>query len=114
VSRAGFGTKPVFSNLSQAISDRYGFSPRLLGLMADEPMKPKIVPAPTHQSHLSDMFHSRKDNIQSDTLEKGSQDNEDGHSYQEEYLDLNHYQIVDEVWHYSSVDWGSKCSHTPI
>jgi len=24
-------------------------------------------------------------------------------------LDLNHYRIVDEVWHFCSVDWGSKC-----
>lgn len=24
-------------------------------------------------------------------------------------LDLNHYRIVDEVWHFSSVDWGSNC-----
>ncbi len=24
-------------------------------------------------------------------------------------LDLNHYHIVDEVWHYNSVDWGDKC-----
>ena len=24
-------------------------------------------------------------------------------------LDLNHYRVVNEVWHYCSVDWGSRC-----
>ena len=24
-------------------------------------------------------------------------------------LDLNHYRIVNEIWHFCSVDWGSKC-----
>lgn len=23
--------------------------------------------------------------------------------------DLSHWRIVDEVWHYSSVDWGKRC-----
>lgn len=24
-------------------------------------------------------------------------------------LDLNYYRLVDEVWHFCSVDWGSRC-----
>ena len=24
-------------------------------------------------------------------------------------LDLSHYKMVNEVWHYCSVDWGAKC-----
>jgi hypothetical protein len=24
-------------------------------------------------------------------------------------LDLSHYKLVNEVWHYCSVDWGSRC-----
>lgn len=24
-------------------------------------------------------------------------------------IDLNHYTIVNEVWHYASVDWGHRC-----
>ena len=24
-------------------------------------------------------------------------------------LDLNHYKMVNEVWHYYSVDWGTNC-----
>ena len=23
--------------------------------------------------------------------------------------DLNHYSLVEEVWHWSSIDWGRKC-----
>ena len=26
-------------------------------------------------------------------------------------LDINHYQIVDDVWHFSSVDWGRNCEY---
>lgn len=25
------------------------------------------------------------------------------------FRDLTHYHIVDEVWHWSSVDWGRRC-----
>jgi hypothetical protein len=24
-------------------------------------------------------------------------------------LDLNHYRIVNELWHFMSVDWGHRC-----
>lgn len=27
-------------------------------------------------------------------------------------LDLSHYRLVEEVWHYCSVDWNNKCSET--
>lgn len=29
-------------------------------------------------------------------------------------LDLNHYNIVNEVWYYCSVDWGSRCEPSCI
>ena len=25
-------------------------------------------------------------------------------------LDLNHYRIVNEIWHFISVDWGHRCT----
>ena len=28
-------------------------------------------------------------------------------------LDLNHYRIVNEVWHFMSVDWGYRCKSVP-
>jgi hypothetical protein len=30
-------------------------------------------------------------------------------SHQRSLPDINHYMIVNEVWHYASVDWGYKC-----
>ena len=27
-------------------------------------------------------------------------------------LDLSHYRLVEEVWHYCSVDWSNKCTRT--
>lgn len=32
------------------------------------------------------------------------------HSAQLEIVqDLSHYQLVDDVWHWSTVDWGRRC-----
>ena len=28
-------------------------------------------------------------------------------------LDLSHYKLVEEVWHYCSVDWSDKCMGIP-
>ncbi len=32
-------------------------------------------------------------------------------TYQDDLFDLNHYKLVDELWHYTSVDTGRKCEH---
>lgn len=29
-------------------------------------------------------------------------------------IDLNYYHLVDEVWHFCSVDWGSRCKMPPF
>ena len=39
----------------------------------------------------------------------GSSDSE----YFDPVSDLNHYRLVNEVWHFSSVDWGEKCWSPP-
>jgi hypothetical protein len=30
-------------------------------------------------------------------------------AYSHMTLDINHYRIVDEVWHFASIDWGHRC-----
>ncbi len=33
-------------------------------------------------------------------------------SFRPPALDLSHYRLVEEVWHYCSVDWSDKCTRT--
>ena len=103
----------------QAIATQYGFSPRLLGLMKCKPLTPQLVSTATHHSRL-DFWHTPKPrpNVEKIIQEKSidiERDHEriENPSTQSEAIDLNHYTIVNEVWHYASVDWGSKCKIYP-
>lgn len=106
----------------QSIALHYDFSPRLLGSMCTEPLKPVPIPANQYKSRLHGLryLHRDKDD-QGDVDEKSIRDSSadlEGHlspsdqpsiSSTSETLDLNHYRIVDDVWHFSSVDWGLNC-----
>ena len=78
--------------------------------MACEPLKPALVvheERPSRTRALVQTFRDRKstDTHSSDpeAVEMVEPHKNDGD------LDLNHYRIIDEVWHFCSVDWGSKC-----
>ncbi|KAI9839844.1 MAG: hypothetical protein M1819_000034 [Sarea resinae] len=98
----------------EAIADYYDFSPRLFGLMRSAPLKPIPVHVEEHKSRFHFDYWSQHTVPRSPTscasdvegaielVEKESEDSAD------EPFDLNHYHLVDEVWHYSSVDWGKK------
>ncbi|MCJ1399472.1 hypothetical protein MMC11_002674 [Xylographa trunciseda] len=97
-----------------AIATHYGFSPRLLGLMKCKPLTPHLVSTIPYHSRR-DFWHSPKPRPNSEkVVDEKSIDIERDHeriyipSTQSEAIDLNHYTIVNEVWHYASVDWGSK------
>ncbi|MCJ1389178.1 hypothetical protein MMC18_002033 [Xylographa bjoerkii] len=97
-----------------AIATHYGFSPRLLGLMKCKPLTPQIVPITTHHNRR-DFWHTPKPRPDLEkTFQEKSIDIERDHeivespSTQSEAIDLSHYTIVNEVWHYASVDWGNK------
>jgi len=103
----------------QAVAEHYGFSPRLLGLMRCEPLRPIPVPTITHHSRISELWHQNQDHSDGHEPEKTLQNHVmdleghlqklDSRSSRTGPLDLNHYRIVNEVWYYSSVDWGHKC-----
>lgn len=105
-----------------ALAKHYDFSPRLLGLMCSDPIPPRPKPLETPKSTLS--FRSRRSQRSSKrhaTSEKSSKeaslDSEESigmtemmQSTQMDLVrDLSHYRIVNEVWHWSSVDWGRRC-----
>ena len=87
--------------------------------MRCEPLKP--VPVPTrHHSRISELWNANHDHSDDQETEKSLQtrvmdlegylDKPVGRSRRTGPLDLNHYRIVNEVWHFASVDWGHKCT----
>jgi hypothetical protein len=102
-----------------ALAKHYDFSPRLLGLMCSDPVpsKPESLQSKRSSATLrsrrsTKSSKSRKSQSSKDT----SLDSEESigmtdmmHSTQLEMVrDLSHYHIVDDVWHWSSVDWGRR------
>ncbi|KAL9103789.1 MAG: hypothetical protein Q9163_001198 [Psora crenata] len=89
-----------------AIARKYDFSPRLEGLMSSKPLTPRRVhdvsmehPASTRQMNGSALKGDRvSTKIHVTDPEKSGLDSECPVELSE--LDLSHYKIVDEVWHY--------------
>ncbi|OCL10498.1 hypothetical protein AOQ84DRAFT_426903 [Glonium stellatum] len=100
-----------------ALAKHYDFSPNLLGLMCSEPIQPKVNPAGSSKS--SSTLWSRKSPRQGSPQKSSndpSMDSEENIGMADLtqstetglFRDLTHYHIVDEVWHWSSVDWGRR------
>jgi hypothetical protein len=101
----------------EVIAERYDLSPRLLGLMCSDPRKPSGNETANASKGASSFFSAAHQPLkylkhlqqQAIELEEGWR-SWDMPNMEEPALlpDMNHYQIADEVWHYSSVDWGRK------
>ena len=92
------------------MASHYGFSPRLLGLMGCEPLTPALVVPEEHVSRRQALVQAYKDRMSMEKHPEDLEASETGDPPDDDKpLDINHYHIVDEVWHYCSVDWGSKC-----
>ncbi|KAI9754650.1 MAG: hypothetical protein M4579_004613 [Chaenotheca gracillima] len=98
------------------LGKQFGFSPRLLGIMRSEhPKPPSEAAAEESRFHRYRMkYHNRSRVDQSTVLENGdiemraaSMDTQSSRNQPKE-LDISHYKLVDEVWHFSSVDWGER------
>lgn len=71
-----------------------------------KPSTPAVVEHP-QKSSLSSIIHRQQDDIEmASPPVLGASDPE---SEPESELNLNYYQFVNEVWHFCSVDWGSRC-----
>ncbi|KAI9808671.1 MAG: hypothetical protein M1825_003823 [Sarcosagium campestre] len=101
------------------LARRYGFSPRLLAIMSSQtsPLNNQRE-GPTQSRTLRNRFRGRVDAQTApdfDDLEKKGAIGLDLQSEsRDQTLDLNHYRLVDDVWHYCSVDWGDKCEATNV
>lgn len=97
------------------IGQHYGLSPRLLGLMCCDPLKPVPAAPVLHQHRLDNLLHpnyrqdekTNNSSIQAIDVE-GGKDDPYNMRISHASIDLNHYVIANEVWHFCSTDWGPK------
>jgi hypothetical protein len=111
-------------DLLKVLGQYFDFTPRLLGMMRSDPCPPKSPSmrkkksSSTLRSMLS--HRSSKSGSTQQRAKEANQammDSEESigmtelmHSAQLEMVqDLSHYQLVDDVWHWSTVDWGRRC-----
>ena len=111
-------------DLIRTLARHFDFTPRLLGTMRSDPVPPRSDPLRrkkssstlrsrlSHKSNKSDSIKARVKEANQTSLcsEESIGMTEMMHSTQLDMVrDLNHYQLVDDVWHWSTVDWGRRC-----
>lgn len=101
--------------LVKVLSDRYNFTPRLLGFMSSGHNSPSsMLSKPQHNGHIHDRWHpiaqtrpSALDPEKNVVPTKKWNENP--------MLNVSHYKMVNEVWHWCSIDWSLKCTRaSPI
>ena len=104
-------------SILEVIAKRYDLSPRLLGLMCSDPRDRRGNAMANASKGSSSFFTAASQPLkylkhlqeQAIELEEGWKSWDVPIIEQPATLpDMGHYQIVDEVWHYTSVDWGRK------
>ncbi|KAI9800774.1 MAG: hypothetical protein M1833_003191 [Piccolia ochrophora] len=99
------------TNLVKQLKARYGFSRRLEAIMCQDPMIPRTSPPDQSHGqlqHLRDKIRGRRGSLTGEHDLEKEVDAGRAKPRTLELPDLNHYRLVDEVWHYCSVDWGDK------
>ncbi|KAI9840879.1 MAG: hypothetical protein M1838_003866 [Thelocarpon superellum] len=93
----------------------YGFSPRLLSLMLEVPLDRPFLdseaepPKPQNMRDHLRAFQERLMERETVDEEKRVESPVSPHpDLLDPVADLNHYRLINEVWHFSSVDWGEK------
>ena len=94
-------------NIYKLLAIHYGFSPRLLGVMCSEPIRPAGIEDQLLE-HTVEETKVAQSHVRGSGGDLEMQYSQQPHA---EALDLNHYRVVSEVWHYSSIDWGNKCKN---
>ncbi|KAK4695245.1 hypothetical protein P7C71_g2470, partial [Lecanoromycetidae sp. Uapishka_2] len=93
----------------------YNFSPRLTGIMCSKHNTPNSVPqkAPAHgfrarANKAYNQIIEQRRSIETQSSDLESDEKAGPRQTRSPMLDLNHYKVVNQVWHYCSVDWGSN------
>ena len=90
------------------LAKRYDFSARLLALMETNPppLQDKVITTDKSQSSWTESFKRRADDYEHHVA--SSELNEKNEPAADQALNLNQYDIVREIWHFFSVDFGPK------
>ena len=99
--------------LVKQIAQRYNFSPRLTGIMCSKQHTPKAVGIQDTTSPSLPNGQPKTNRKKRKSTESRSSDLEMHKTattltHEAPALDLSHYKLVDEVWHYCSVDWDPR------
>lgn len=103
--------------LVKVLSDRYNFTPRLLGIMCSGHNSPSPVPSkPQHNGHIHDRWHpispTRPSAFHALDPEKDVVPTKKWN--ENPMLKVSHYTVVNEVWHWCSIDWSPKCTRASL
>ena len=100
-------------NVIKALSDQYSFTPRLLGIMSSKhsPTRSSMQQDGRSQDKIPVKPRFRSAQLQRWDSEKNSHELQS--KLRDPLSDLNHYNVVSEVWHYFSVDWNARCKRAP-
>jgi hypothetical protein len=98
----------------KVIGQHFDFTPRLLGMMRSDPSPPRTQSLQKKKS--TSTLRSRFSGNSSRQTDRDSEESigmtDLMHSTQLEMVqDLSHYQLVNDVWHWSTVDWGRRCEY---
>lgn len=111
-------------DLITVLARQYDFTPRLLGFMQSNPVKPaKSLRTSRSSSLRSSIRRSQSKADVSEPSKEGSQtgsaaDTEEGIGMDEIDINiepdlsktLNQYALASDLWHYSTMDWGRRCT----
>ncbi|OAK98970.1 hypothetical protein IQ06DRAFT_25836 [Phaeosphaeriaceae sp. SRC1lsM3a] len=108
-------------DLLRVVGQHFDFTPRLLGMMMSDPCPPKLQSRSMRKKKSESTLRSRFSGKSSRSatekqVHQTGRDSEESigmtelmHSTQLEMVqDLSHYQLVNDVWHWSTVDWGRR------
>lgn len=91
-------------DLIKALGSKYRLSPRLIGIICAKPGTPQIAGAEI-QGRKRKCLHVSPGANSADAEKASTDDPSDSETGG---MNLSHYNIVDEVWHYCSTDWSSR------
>ena len=97
---------------------QFEFSPRLAGLMMSDMRDAKNAQSPisptANHAHHRFSFHRNSSQVSRNPPDLEMEQLQNSVNNAAAVLDFNHYKLVNEVWHWSSTDFGPKCEPSTI
>lgn len=103
----------------KTLTNHYGVSERLQGLMCTDPVerpsKPPVPPEPQRNNFRSNDLdrsrRSRPDDVEGNALQNLRHPEEI--AALAAFRGITFGNVIDQIWHFCSVDYGAQCMHIP-